>query len=524
MFAHPLFVFSNRILEEALTGPGDGSLLRAVLIAVYAAILVALSIYGGHRYLVLWRAWNTRKSGPVIPPVVADSELPGVTVQLPIFNEVFVVRRLIRTVAALDYPKDRFEIQVLDDSTDETQLLAREEVDRLRELGFQASYVHRTDRTGYKAGALENGLKLARYELLAIFDADFVPEKDFLRKLVPHFEDQTVGAVQARWTHLNEESSELTRLQALMLDGHFRLEHCARSRSGLFFNFNGTGGLWRRATIQDAGGWQHDTLTEDLDLSYRAQLKGWRFVYRDDVICPAELPGDMNAYKAQQHRWAKGSVQAMRKLVPRIWKSDLPIATKAEAFIHLTSNLCYLLAIPLLLMSLPMLLIRARIADGWLGAMIDQTVFACGTMSVLVFYAGTLVARGTWAPRYWHLPFSLLALMTGMAVNQARAVLEGFGRDSGEFVRTPKANLPSGKVSGKSSYRSAKSVVRWIEFGFALYFTLVMGVAIGLGLFGTIPFLSVFFCGFWYVCARSFLDLRPSFGGRTVPAETAVSS
>jgi cellulose synthase/poly-beta-1,6-N-acetylglucosamine synthase-like glycosyltransferase len=521
MFAHSFFVISNRLFREAMNGAETTSLMMIGLVALYGAILIALSIHGSHRYLLLWRQARARRAAP---QAVAQGPLPGVTVQLPLYNERLVVRRLLRSVAELDYPQDRLQIQILDDSTDSTSDVVDEEVRVLAGRGFDVQVLRRADRTGYKAGALASGLRAARHDLIAIFDADFTPRPDFLKALVGHFEDPQVGAVQARWGHLNGESSLLTRLQGLMLDGHFLIEHPARSRSGLFFNFNGTGGIWRRQAVLDAGGWDHDTLTEDLDLSYRAQVRGWRLVYREDVICPAEVPDDMNAFKAQQHRWAKGSVQTMRKILPRIWRAALPLRVKAEATIHLTGNLCYLLILPLLVLSLPMLILRARIADGWTGAIIDQTVFACGVLSMLTFYTAALLRGGGPVWRRLHLPFLMLALGTGLSVNQARAVLEGFGRSSGEFVRTPKWNLTGDRRSrgATGGYVSARNLCRFLELAFALYFTVVVALAVRMRLFGTLPFLGIFFVGFWYVTVQSFRGGRPA--PRVLPAPAAQAA
>jgi cellulose synthase/poly-beta-1,6-N-acetylglucosamine synthase-like glycosyltransferase len=286
------------------------TLAETLTLAAYFFVLIILAVYGWHRYYLVWlymkHRGNEPKPGPMPDP------LPVVTIQLPLYNEVYVADRLIEAVAAIEYPREKLEIQVLDDSTDETRTVADLAVRRLSAQGIDIKYYHRTDRRGYKAGALEEGLKAARGEFVAIFDADFIPTSDFLARLMPHFVDDKVGMVQARWGHINQDYSLLTKIQAVLLDGHFILEHGARNRSGRFFNFNGTAGIWRRSAIDDAGGWQHDTLTEDLDLSYRAQLRGWRFVFVPGVIAPAEVPVEMNGFKSQQHRWAKGSIQTCR--------------------------------------------------------------------------------------------------------------------------------------------------------------------------------------------------------------------
>ena len=302
-----------------------------MLDAAWIAYLVALSllaVYGAHRLFLTVRFSRVRDLRRTAPPL--PDELPPVTVQLPLFNESTVAARLLEATARMDYPADKLEIQVLDDSTDETQALVRAHVDRLRERGIDAVYLHRTNRVGYKAGALDEGLKVAKGDLVAIFDADFIPQPSFVRSIVGHFQDPKIGMVQTRWGHLNRDYSMLTRVQSMMLDGHFVVEHIARNRSGRFFNFNGTAGIWRKATIIDAGGWQHDTVTEDMDLSFRAQLRGWRFVYVPDALAPAEVPCEMNSFKTQQFRWAKGSAQTAKKLLPMVLKAKIPLKRFAQ--------------------------------------------------------------------------------------------------------------------------------------------------------------------------------------------------
>jgi len=275
-------------------------------------------------------------------PSACFVDLPVVTIQLPIYNEMYVVDRLINAACSVIYPKNKFEIQVLDDSNDNTVALAKKLVAEKRAKGYDIKYITRKDRVGFKAGALENGLASAKGEYVAIFDADFIPAPNILLDTIHYFTDSKVGMVQTRWAHTNEKHNLLTRLQAILIDGHFLIEHTARSRSGRFFNFNGTAGIWKKTAIEESGGWQHDTLTEDLDLSYRAQKNGWKFIFLPDVVSPSELPIDMNAFKSQQHRWAKGSVQTCKKMLPKILKANLPFKVKLEAVCHLTSNFCYL--------------------------------------------------------------------------------------------------------------------------------------------------------------------------------------
>src|SRR5450759_2489079 len=333
---------------------------ETLTLAAYFFVLIVLAIYGWHRYYLVYLYMSNRdkepKPGPPLDP------LPVVTIQLPLYNEMYVADRLIEAVCAIDYPRELFEIQVLDDSIDETRTIAELAVRRYAAQGIDIKYLHRDDRTGYKAGALAAGLTVARGEFVGIFDADFIPSSDFLTRLIPHFRDPKVGMVQARWGHINQDYSLLTKIQAILLDGHFVLEHGGRNRAGRFFNFNGTAGVWRRAAIIDAGGWQHDTLTEDLDLSYRAQLRGWKFVFVPTRIAPAEVPVEMNAFKSQQHRWAKGSVQTCRKLLPRILRSDLPFSVKTEAFFHLTANFNYPLMCILSILMFPSMVIRYNLS------------------------------------------------------------------------------------------------------------------------------------------------------------------
>src|SRR5204863_959820 len=292
------------------------SLPETLILVLYFFVLSILAIYGWHRYYLVHLYTENRGKVPLPPPPLAM--LPRVTIQLPIYNEMYVADRLIDAVCEIDYPRELLEIQVLDDSTDETTQIAELAVRRQALQGVDIKYIHRNDRTGYKAGALDEGLKVARGTYVAIFDADFIPKPDFLMKTVHYFTDDKVALVQARWGHINEDYSLLTKIQSVLLDAHFVLEHGSRNRGGCFFNFNGTAGIWRRTAIEDAGGWQHDTLTEDLDLSYRAQLRGWRFIFVPDLVAPAEVPVEMNAFKSQQHRWAKGSIQTCRKLLPHI--------------------------------------------------------------------------------------------------------------------------------------------------------------------------------------------------------------
>ncbi len=477
-----------------------------VLIGCYLAILLALSVYGFHRSMLVWMYLSNRKNTPQPKRQYALDELPRVTVQLPLFNEMYVAQRLLESVASIDYPK--LQIQVLDDSTDETKRICEEKCAELRARGVDIEYVHRAgaERTGFKAGALANGLKTATGELILIFDADFLPRADVLHQMVHFFTDDKIGMVQARWDHVNRDYSLLTEMQALMLDGHFVIEHTARHRGGKFFNFNGTAGIWRRTAIDDAGGWSHDTLTEDMDLSYRAQLKGWQFVYLRDVVTPAELPVEMNSFKSQQFRWAKGSVQVAKKLLPAIWRSKVPFATKLEAFFHLTNNFAYPLLMLLCLMVMPTLLVRGR--HGWKEVLIiDMPLFFGTVVSIASFYlTSQREIRADWRKTIRKLPM-MMSLGIGLCVNQTRAVLEAlFGGTSGEFVRTPKHGVVK-KFEGWTAkkYRASKTVVPYIEVLFALYFIAGFVVAGFAGHYVSMPFLMLFFMGFGYV---GFLSLH----------------
>src|ERR1041385_2466800 len=321
-------------LDKTFQGLYQVNSFDLLLLIPYFLVLVLLASYGVHRYVLDYLYYKYKKKHST-EPLGQFSELPRVTVQLPIFNEQFVVERLLDAICRLKYPLDKLDIQLLDDSTDETQAVAKGVVDHYAAQGFPVSYLHRTNREGFKAGALAEGMKSARGEFIAIFDADFVPPEDFLLRTIHYFTNPKIGMVQTRWTHITRHYSFLTEVEAILLDGHFVLEHSGRARHDVFFNFNGTAGIWRRKAIDDAGGWEHDTLTEDTDLSYRAQLKGWKFIYRQDVECPAELPVEMTAFKTQQAPWAKGLIQTGQKILPRVINSDQPFRVKLESWYHL---------------------------------------------------------------------------------------------------------------------------------------------------------------------------------------------
>ncbi len=476
------------------------------LIVSYLGVLLFLAMYGFHRSMLLFLYYRNRGNEPVEKAHFAD--LPMVTVQLPLFNEMYVAARLLDAIAKVRYPADRMEIQVLDDSTDETQEICKGKVLELQALGVDIQYIHRTDRTGFKAGALANGLKTSKGEYILVFDADFVPAPDILERTIHFFTQDDVGMVQVRWDHLNRDYSMLTEMEAMMLDGHFVIEHTARHRSGRFFNFNGTAGIWRRAAIDDAGGWSHDTLTEDMDLSYRAQLAGWNFIYLKDVVSPAELPVEMNSFKSQQFRWAKGSIQVAKKLLPAIWRSKVSFSVKLEAFFHLTNNFAYPLLLMLSILLLPNLLVRAR--HGWREVfLIDLPLFFGTTLSIATFYiTSQREIHRDWRKTLRRLPL-MMSLGIGLCINQTRAVFEALlGSTSGEFIRTPKHGITR-RFEGWTAkkYRSSKTLIPFVEVLFATYFAGATVLAVMAGHYVSIPFLCLFFLGFAYV---GVLSLRQS--------------
>jgi len=494
--------------------------LETLILASYFFILIILAVYGWHRYYLVYVYMKHKDRVPTAAGHFYN--LPVVTVQLPIYNEMYVVDRLIDAVCEFDYPRDRFEVQVLDDSIDETQSVAQLAVRRAALRGVDIKYVHRADRSGYKAGALEAGMREARGEFIAIFDADFIPAPDFLQRTIHHFTDPKVGMVQARWGHINQDYSLLTRIQSILLDGHFVLEHGGRNRAQHFFNFNGTAGMWRREAIDDAGGWQHDTLTEDLDLSYRAQLRGWKFHFLPDVISPAEVPVEMNAFKSQQHRWAKGSIQTCMKLLPRILSSNQPLGVKAEAFFHLTANFNYVLMVLLSILMFPSMVIRYNM--GWSEMLlIDVPLFFAATMSVANFYmvCQREIYKEQWITRLKYLPL-LMSIGIGLAVNNTRAVFEAVSGKQTEFARTPKYRIEqdSDEWIGKR-YRQASLVQPSIELALGLYFTFTVFYALSNRIYGTLPFLVLFQVGFLYT---GLLSIVQQFADDSVPLKTQVAS
>jgi cellulose synthase/poly-beta-1,6-N-acetylglucosamine synthase-like glycosyltransferase len=467
--------------------------MLVLFVGLYFAVLLFLCSYGLHRahlVLLLWRHQARVRQASKLD----SKSTPHVTIQLPLFNEATVVSRLLNGVNSIDYPRDRLEVQVLDDSTDETRHIAQRNVEELRDQGLDIKYIRRSDRVGYKAGALDYGLKLAKGELVAIFDADFIPQPDFLRSIVGHFDNPKVGMVQTRWGHINRDVGLLTRVQALMLDGHHLVENQARFGSGCFFNFSGTGGIWRRSAIDEAGGWQHDTLTEDLDLSYRAQLLGWEFVYRPDVVTPSELPEDMSALRAQQFRWAKGTVQTARKLLPRIFASRLSLRQRIEAAFHMLPHFAYPLMLLLSILLLPALILMPA-TDLSTMLVIDLPLCIGATGSIVTFYAMAERAQGRSAWQAVAAMPGLIALGAGLSPFLTRAVIEGLRTMAGEFVRTPKR--------GKDASRYRQST-KWpvIELLLGAVSGTSVFVAIETSHWFALPFAALFMAGYFYVAGR----------------------
>ncbi len=482
------------------------STLRWMLDGLYLIPLTVLTVYSVHRYweVILYRLYRRRQ-----PARAGKFDiLPTVTVQLPLYNERYVAARVIEAAGRLDYPRDRLQIQVLDDSTDESADIARRACARLRQAGVDVEYLHRQERTGFKAGALAAGLASAKGEFIAIFDADFVPQPDMLRRVIHYFTDPKVGCIQTRWEHLNRRQSLLTRCQAVFLDGHFIIEHGARSRSGRFINFNGTGGVWRASAVRDAGGWQHDTLTEDMDLSYRAQLQGWKIIFLPEVVSPAELPPEIIAFKQQQHRWTKGSVQTGIKLLPAVLGARLPLRVKIEAWFHLSSGIVYPMAVLLSVLLLPTFFL------GGPGVLAPKSpvlaLIIMALLTVLTFSAGTfyVLAQKELGQSFWRgalLVPLLMAVGMGISLANSLAVWEGFiGRQS-EFIRTPKYGIAGDAPrhqwkSRAGAFRGKLHWLPWVEIALGLYLLacIVIAVVCQRAVL-CVPFLLVFMFGYLYV-------------------------
>ena len=468
------------------------------LLIPYFVILGILSIYGLHRYDMIRTYFKYRKNATQQPSTRFEV-LPRVTIQLPIYNERYVVERLIDEVTKIEYPRELLQIQVLDDSTDDTHAHAEALCERYEALGFSIEYLHRTDRQGFKAGALAEGLKTATGEFVAVFDADFIPPADFLLKTVHYFADPAVGVVQTRWSYLNREYNFLTEVEALLLDGHFILEHGARSRANYFFNFNGTAGILRRRMIDDAGGWQADTLTEDSDLSYRAQLKGWRFVYVPGVDCPSELPVEMHGFQVQQSRWAKGLTQVAMKILPDVVRAKLPWRVKAEAFLHLTPNISYPLMMVVSALMLPVMIVRFYMGPFQM-VFLDLPLIIASFWSISAFY---VVAYRELYPKHWKRSICLLPMLMAVGVAltiiNTRAVLEALLGIRSAFVRTPKYAIEGALVNLEhKKYRRKSGWLPYLEIAAGTYFLYMISFAIETYNYFAIPFLALFTAGYYW--------------------------
>lgn len=476
-----------------------------VLISYFITLLI-LFVFGSHGFIMIfyykkYRGVNNNE----------EKEIPHdatVTIQLPLYNELYVVERLINAVCEIEYPKDKMEIQVLDDSTDETTSLVSKIVNEKAEQGFDIKHIRRGSREGFKAGALREGLKIAKGEFIAIFDADFVPHKDFLKRTLTFFSDDKVGMVQTRWEHINGDYSIITKAQALALDGHFVIEQTVRNKAGFFINFNGTGGVWKKSCIEDAGNWQADTLTEDLDLSYRAQLNGWRFVFLKDITSPAELPSEINALKAQQFRWTKGAIETAKKILPLVWRSKIPLRVKLQATFHLTNNLVFPFILLAAILNVPLVFIKNSGPHEAYFALLS--VFVLAFISTFLFYlTAQRDIRTDWRKKIVLFPLFMAGSM-GFAVNNSRAVIEGLLNRKSEFVRTPKYKLESEKDSwlGKKYFETKIDFSVMVELMMAVYCFIGIMSSLYLMEIAAIPFQLLFFTGFSFV---SFASLKHAF-------------
>ena len=499
-------LFDNTFAGIHQLAPFDWALL-----VPYFGILAVLSVYGLHRYETIRTYFKHRKKA-LAEPASRFAELPRVTIQLPLYNERYVVERLIDEVTKIEYPKELLQIQVLDDSTDDTHPFAEALVERYQALGYPIEYHYRSNRQGFKAGALQEGLQTATGEFVAVFDADFIPPPEFLTRTIHFFADPAVGVVQTRWSYLNRDYNFLTEVEAMLLDGHFILEHGARSRAGYFFNFNGTAGILRRRMIEDAGGWQHDTLTEDSDLSYRAQLKGWRFVYLPGLECPSELPVEMHGFQVQQSRWAKGLTQCAKKLLPDIFRARLPWRVKAEAFLHLTPNISYPLMVVISALMLPVMIVRFYMGVSQM-IFLDLPLIIASFWSISAFY---VIAQKELHPRHWKrsilfLPM-LMAVGVALTVINTRAVLEALFGVQSAFVRTPKFAIGDRPVNLETKkYRRKSGWLPIVEIGIGTYFVGMIGFAISTYNFPSIPFLTLFVGGYYWA---GFGTLYQEYQGR----------
>jgi cellulose synthase/poly-beta-1,6-N-acetylglucosamine synthase-like glycosyltransferase len=502
----------DTFLDPTFSGIHQLAWFDWALMIPYFTVLIVLSAFGLHRYEMI-RGYLKHKKRLTEGPAGRFEQLPRVTIQLPLYNEKFVVERLVEETLKVRYPRELFQIQVLDDSTDETHPFAEALCARYQAMGHPVEYRHRSNRHGYKAGALQEGLESATGEFIAVFDADFIPPEDFLERTIHYFSDPKVGVVQTRWTYLNRSYNLLTEVEAMLLDGHFVLEHGARFGGGLFFNFNGTAGILRREMITDAGGWQHDTLTEDSDLSYRAQLKGWKFVYIPGVECPSELPVEMNGFQVQQSRWSKGLTQVAIKLLPSILKADLPRRVKMEAFFHLTPNISYPMMIVVSALMLPVMIIRFYM--GWMQMLfIDMPLIIASFWSITAFYmlAHRELYPHSWKRGIFFVPV-LMAAGVALTISNTRAVLEALFGVQTAFARTPKYAIEGNQrvKLQASKYRSRSGWLPYVELAIGTYFLFMMAYAVDTYNFIALPFLAIFVSGYYWA---GFASLWQDFQGR----------
>jgi cellulose synthase/poly-beta-1,6-N-acetylglucosamine synthase-like glycosyltransferase len=476
--------------------------MEEIILFVYIFSLTVLFVFGSHGFIMIYYYLKFRhKKSQAVAEITT---YPVVTVQLPVYNELYVVGRLIDASCTMVYPKEKLEIQVLDDSTDQTVEVVAKYVEKYKRQGFDIKQIRRTNRSGYKAGALKEGLAVARGEYVAIFDADFVPRQDFLLKTIPHFmADPRTGMVQTRWEHLNSEYSLLTRTQAMALDGHFVIEQSVRNKVGFFINFNGTAGVWRKSCIEDAGNWQADTLTEDLDLSYRAQLRGWKFKYLNNVTSPAELPSEINALKSQQFRWTKGAIETARKILPFVWRSKLPLGIKIQSTFHLTNNLVFPFIVIAGILNVPLVFIKHEgLYDPYFTFM---SVFVFAFLGSFFFYLFSQKdVYADWRRRLFLFPLFMAGSM-GFAVNNSRAVLEGLFKKKSEFVRTPKYSIKDKKDSWTDKKYVPMKISSTVVIEMILAVYCLFGVASSLYFLeiAAVPFQLLFFLGFTFVSVMS---------------------
>lgn len=480
--------------------------MELFILVIYAIPLVFIFSYSLVQLSLIINYLSSRQSAVDIRQLVLGEKYPFVTIQLPIYNELYVVERLIDAVAAFDYPKDRFEIQVLDDSTDETVEIIASKLKEIQSLGIDIQHIRRTDRKGFKAGALAYGMKTCKGEFIAIFDADFVPPKDFLQKTIPHFVAPNVGVVQTRWQHLNENYSLLTQLQAFGLDAHFTIEQGGRNAKSHFINFNGTAGIWRKSTIENAGGWEADTLTEDLDLSYRAQMRDWKFVYLENVGCPAELPVTMSAVKSQQYRWTKGAAECVVKNLRKLLSdSHLSVFTRLHGFYHLMNSAVFVAVFFLSILSLPVMLITSS-SDRFDVFFRYTALFQVSWVILGCFYWISFQKTGLGFFEFVKRFVLFLLFMMGLSFHNSIAVVEGWLGRKTPFVRTPKFNVNNQSDSWQGNKYLTKNLGKstWIELLLMLYFIVVLAIEIYLGNFGLIPFHLMLIVGYGSVLFYTF--------------------